>query len=87
MAKHPMQPIYRDKHGVVRFKENKLVAFLLDAGPFDMNQIAMMNFSDEDREQFAQLIGYSVSGFGELPYAHDDAVAAADAIAETVLKS
>jgi hypothetical protein len=54
--------------------------FLLDAGQFDMNQIARMNFDDEDRAQFAQLIGYSVSGYGDLSYASAESVAAADAI-------
>jgi len=66
--RHPMQPLISDYQGVIRFKTNKIVEFLLGAGPFDMNQLACMNFSDEDREQFAQLIGYSISGFGELPY-------------------
>lgn len=80
---HPMQPIEKDDQGVVRFRENKIVGFLLDAGPFDMNQIAKMPFSVEDRRQFAQLIGYSVCGYGELSYAEDHpSVAEADAVAE-----
>ena len=68
MPRHPLQPLGRDENGVIRFKENKLVRFLLDAGPFDLNQIARMDFSDEDREQFAQLIGYSHSGACGLSY-------------------
>lgn len=67
-AQNPIQPITKDEHGVERFKANKIVAFLLDAGPFDMNQLALIDFSRDDREQFAQLIGYSVSGFTELSY-------------------
>ena len=43
-----------------------------------------MPFSDEDREQFAQLIGYSVSGFGELSYASAEMVEKADEIAEDI---
>jgi hypothetical protein len=70
--KHPMQPLVRDADGVVRFKQNAIVRFLLDAGPFDLNQIALMPFSDEDREHFAQLIGYSLDGFGELSYVSDE---------------
>lgn len=70
--KHPVQPLDLDEHGVLRFKANAIVRFLLDAGPFDMNKLAMMNFSQEDREQFAQLIGYSLSGFGELSYVSDE---------------
>lgn len=65
---HPIQPVVKDNSGVERFKSNKIVSFLLDAGPFDMNQLACIDFSREDREQFAQLIGYSVSGFADLSY-------------------
>ncbi len=70
--KHPVQPLYHDDQGTLRFKENKIVCFLLDAGPFDMNQLACMPFNNEDREQFAQLIGYSLCGFGELSYVSDE---------------
>ena len=79
MSKHPVQPLYWDEHGIRRFKENAIVRFLLDAGPFDMNQLAMMPWSDEDREQFAQLIGYSLSGFGELSYVSDETYKRAEA--------
>ena len=76
MDRHPKQPHVVDKHGVVRFKENKIVSALLDkatkAKIMDMNIISSMDFSDEDRQQFAQLIGYSVSGYGELSYADEE---------------
>ena len=39
MNQHPMQPIELDD-GVIRFHKNAIVSFLLDAGPFDMNQLA-----------------------------------------------
>jgi hypothetical protein len=69
---HPIQPLIRDEQGVLRFKRNAIVRYLLDCGPFDMNHLAMMDFTDKDREQFAQLIGYSLSGFGELSYVSDE---------------
>lgn len=78
---HPMQPLVWDKD-VIRFKRNAIVRFLLDAGPFDLNQIALMPFSDEDRAQFAQLIGYSVSGWGELGYCTEQQIEEADHAAE-----
>ena len=90
--KHPIQPLVWDVVGdnetddVIRFKKNKIVRFLLDAGPFDMNQLALMPFDREDREQFAQLIGYSVSGFGELSYADPAIVARMDRIAERMVE-
>lgn len=76
--KHPIQPLGLDEHGVLRFKANAIVRYLLDAGPFDMNKLALMPFSQEDREQFAQLIGYSLGGFGELSYVSDETYDAAD---------
>ena len=63
---HPVQPVLKTKDGILRCKGNPIVRFLLDAGPFDMNQLACMPFENEDREQFAQLIGYSVSGWLDL---------------------
>lgn len=79
---HPMQAICLDSYGTARFVPNAIVRFLLDAGKFDLNDIALMQFCDEDRAQFAQLIGYSVSGLGELGYASDAAIAVAEQEAE-----
>lgn len=70
--RHPIQPLSKDNNGVLRFKQNAIVKYLFDAGPFDMNQLAVIPFSQEDQEQFAQLIGYSLSGFGELSYVSDE---------------
>lgn len=70
---HPMQPVVRMDDGVHRFKPNAIVQHLLDKGTVDLNAIARLPFSREDRTQFAQLIGYSVSGAGDLSY-FDDAV-------------
>ena len=86
-TKHPIQPIEIDSKGVVRFKKNSLVCYLLYAGPFDLNHLAMLpNIPDEDHEQLAQLIGYSVSGFGGLNYANPETVAEADAVVQRLLK-
>lgn len=67
-ARRTFQPLVVDGNGIVRFRSNKIVEFLLHKGGFDMNDIAGMRFSREDRAQFAQLIGYSVNGYGELNY-------------------
>jgi hypothetical protein len=71
LPNHPIQPLFRDDGGVIRFRPNKIVKFLLDAGQFDMNKLALIEFSDQDRMQFAQLIGYSVGGYSELDYVSD----------------
>lgn len=76
----PIQPIIVDQVGVERFRANEIVRYLLDAGPFDLNQIATMPFTVEDREQFAMLIGYSVGGIGELSYVRDDTIERIDAL-------
>jgi len=81
--KHPIQPLEKDEHGTLRFKQNNIVRHLLDDGPFDMNSIAFKDFSKEDRRQFAQLIGYSLNGYGELQnYVDDDAYGIAEKMAE-----
>lgn len=85
--KHPMQPVVLDRSGVARFRVNNIVRFLLDAGPYDLNKLALMPWSDEDREQFAQLIGYSVSGFGELGYTSDEVYDKAEKEAKKLSKS
>lgn len=69
--RHPMQPLIRTQEGTVRFKQNAIVRHLLDKGGIDMNMLARMDFTQDDRQQFAQLIGYSLSGFHELSYVSD----------------
>ena len=77
--KNPIQPLAEDSKGTLRFKENAIVRHLLDSHPScGMNTIARMDFSKDDRQQFAQLIGYSLSGYSELQsYVDDDAYNAA----------
>jgi len=72
-----MQPLIKDDDGeTIRFQPNKIVAFILDAcgrgDKITMNTLAAIPFDDEDRQQFAQLIGYNLSGYGELPYVSDE---------------
>jgi hypothetical protein len=83
---HPIQPVYIDNQQVIRFKPNKLVQYLLDNGGIDMNQLAMLRYDDSEHEQFAQLIGYSLSGFGELSYVSDKVYEAANKKAEKLKK-
>jgi len=77
-VKHPIQPLAKDKQGVMRFKENAIVRHLLDNGGIDLNKLAMLDFSKDDRIQFAQLIGYSLSGFAELSYVDNESYEAAE---------
>jgi hypothetical protein len=73
-VKNPIQPLATDAQGVVRFKANKIVQHLLDTHPTcDMNALAVLDFTDDDRQQFAQLIGYSLSGYCSLTRYVDDA--------------
>lgn len=67
-----MQPVYVDENEMPRFKPNALVRYLLNAGGVDLNQLAMLpNISQEDWEQFYQLIGYSINGYDELSKVSD----------------
>ena len=76
--KQPMQPIVIDEHGVKRFKKNAIVRYLIDHGSIKLQDIAHLEFSQEDREQFAQLIGTSLSLVGDLPYVSDETYAIAE---------
>ncbi len=91
LPEHPIQPVVLDDKGVARFKANKLVRYLLDLctakGVADMNTLALLEYPREDYEQFAQLIGYSVCGFGELSYASDEVYAIAFTEFEKLKKS
>ena len=70
---HPIQPLEM-VNDVIRFKRNNIVNFLLDFGQkhhMGLNELHRMDFSQEDWEQFAQLIGYSHSGASDLSYMSD----------------
>lgn len=85
----PMQPIETDTHGVVRFKGNRIVGNLLERYS-NMNEIArdaaQGQYTAEEQMQFAQLIGYSVSGYCTLSYVSDESAALAKSLI-TVLQS
>lgn len=72
--------------GVARFVENKAVTYLLNNGGLNLNILALAQLPREDMEQLAQLIGYSVSGFGDLSYASPEVVDAADAVVAAMLE-
>lgn len=76
--KHPIQPLITDENGTLRFKSNAIVEYLLENGGIDLNEIASKDFSQDDHEQFAQLIGYSLRGFGSLSYVTDETYGAAE---------
>jgi hypothetical protein len=79
----PIQPIEEDANGVLRFKANALVKALLEHGQrtgLCMNDLAVCYRTESyanDWQQLAQLIGYSLSGYGELSYVDDAAYDAA----------
>lgn len=88
-VKFPLQPVVIAEDGCIRFAENRIVTYLLDNGGIDLNKIASLaftsNFSNAEQEQFAQLIGYSVSGFADLSYVSDEAYYAAAFQAEKLV--
>ena len=82
----PMQPVELTSDGVARFRRNRIVEALHQAAcegrKLDLNAIAIMaahgQFTDAEQMQFAMLIGYSVSGFGDLSYADQSVIRRAD---------
>lgn len=79
MSKHPIQPLERDKQGVIRFKSNSIVKYLLANGGLDLNDLHRVEaeFTKDDWDQFHQLIGYSHSG---IPGVDEEIWQAADAM-------
>lgn len=85
---HPMQPIVRATDGVIRFQRNAIVDYVVEmisgrAPVVDYNGLMSMPWSNEDRDQWNQLHGYSVSG---LPWRSRRRQAEADRIADRVAR-
>ena len=49
-----MQTLAYDEKGVLRFKPNAIVQYILDNGGVDLNKIAFLQFSKEDRQQIGR---------------------------------
>lgn len=85
-AKHPIQNIYLGEDGIARFVENKIVSRLVGCYPGGLNELFTASDAGgegrEDYEQLMMLIGYSVSGFGDLSTSDPDRVSAADNTAD-----
>lgn len=90
--RQPRQPIGFGEDGAVRFKENAIVRLLLEESKrhgFGLNEIAGAVMTKKvpigDAVQFWQLLGYSISGYGELSFVPKSEIEACDAIANMVL--
>lgn len=81
--KNPIQPVYKDSKGIVRFKENAIVQYLLKNSGIGLNTIAALDVSQTDKEQFDQLTGWSLSGFGDISSTSDETYGAAWLMYET----
>lgn len=75
LAVYPMQPISTDELGVARFERNLIIDWLCTEKS-NMNEVAIYaaeNGIDEKyQQQVAQLVGYSISGYGNLSYVNDE---------------
>lgn len=84
-----MRPVEQDADGVVRFKGNRIVRYMLDMGGIDLNHLVRVEtyarFTQEDWEEFYQLIGYSVSGYHELSLVSDDSALEAGKLRDALL--
>jgi len=91
VPQHPMQPIYFAKDDVIRFKSNAIVRRLIDEKIISLNDIVPWVMTGEvpveDAEQFWQLLGYSVSGYGDLSFVRPEIISAADGKADEILRA
>ncbi|QPN47363.1 hypothetical protein I5S86_10935 [Priestia aryabhattai] len=87
--RQPMQPVVVASDGVIRFKANQIISDMLELCQkhgFGLNEIAVREYEKDDRSQFMQLIGYSVSGYGNLDCSRAKHVMRADQKAETLVR-
>lgn len=86
---HPMQPVLL-VGDVVRFKENAIIRYLVEGYPGRLNALGIVGggsrWSTEDWEQLWQLIGYSVSGYGDISGVRRASVRRADRRAADLLR-
>jgi len=83
--KHPMQKIVMVSN-VHRFVQNSIVRHLLEVSTnlgFGLNELAIVDFSQDDWEQFYQLIGYSLSGYSELSKVSEESYLMAEALSQS----
>lgn len=87
----PMRPIVIAEDGVIRFQENKVVRLLVDRARergYSLNELVRdLPEASPDWDEFYQLIGYSVSGYGDLSRVSPESVEAADTIAVKLSKT
>jgi len=84
-----MQPVVVAADGVIRFKANQIISDMLDLCQkhgFGLNEIAIREYEKDDRSQLMQLIGYSVSSYGNLDCSRAKHVMRADQKAETLVR-
>jgi hypothetical protein len=75
--KHPMQPVVLSEDGRAYFVPNEILVWMLAHGRINFDEIAQQGFSDEDRMQLAQLLGFAVSRYTQLTYVTEAGMAEA----------
>ena len=86
--RQPMQPVVKAANGTIRFKQNQIISDMLELCQkhgLGLNEIAMRDYEKDDRSQLMQLIGYSVSGYGDLSCSRAKHVMRADEKAESMI--
>jgi hypothetical protein len=84
-----MQPVEMAGDQVVRFKRNQIICDMQELCAkhgLDLNEIACRDYSKDDRSQLMQLIGYSVSGYGNLSCSRAKHVMRADEKAASMVE-
>jgi hypothetical protein len=75
LAKYPLQPMIDS-----RFEANPIIDHMLNY--FDLNKVSIWcqqnDIDNKYQEQLAQLIGYSLGGYGDLSYVSDETYDMAD---------
>jgi len=88
ITKRPMQPVVVAHDDVIRFKSNRIVRDLLahaSTTGLSLNELKFEEYDQDEIDQFYQLIGYSVSGYGDIDEVSKESVEEADKESSAVI--
>lgn len=72
IAYQPMQMLETGRDGKQRFRPNAVIQWLLANGRLSLKEMENGDFPVEDKIQIAQLSGYVLGEYFELPYVTDE---------------
>jgi len=81
--RNPMQPMTTNQDGYHYFKANEIVKYILIASQVNIDEILCdPKFTDDDKRQFMQLVGFSLNRYGDMSCVDTEAYEIASVMAD-----